>query len=88
MAVPGGAVVLIWIWYALHAKRLRDGGRHGLAVAASFLYRLAVGLGESIVGACVYGVLAADARDVAAPTPRIAAADLDVRHPAGARGRR
>jgi len=34
---------LIWAWYALHAKRLRDAGHGpGLAAAASALYALAV----------------------------------------------
>ena len=38
-------VLLIWIWYALHTKRLRDGGRAtGLAAAAAILYALAVAL--------------------------------------------
>jgi uncharacterized membrane protein YhaH (DUF805 family) len=35
--------VLIWVWFALHAKRLRDAGRStGLAAAAGLLYALAV----------------------------------------------
>src|SRR5580692_11893212 len=35
--------VLIWIWFALHAKRLRDADRAaGLAAGASLLYALAV----------------------------------------------
>jgi uncharacterized membrane protein YhaH (DUF805 family) len=35
--------VLIWVWFALHAKRLRDADRStGLAVGASVLYALAV----------------------------------------------
>lgn len=35
--------LLIWIWFVLHAKRLRDGGRSiGLAAGASVLYALAV----------------------------------------------
>lgn len=34
---------LIWIWFTLHAKRLRDSGHTiGLAVAASLLYALSV----------------------------------------------
>ena len=32
--------VLIWVWFALHAKRLRDAGRStGLAVGAAFFMR-------------------------------------------------
>jgi uncharacterized membrane protein YhaH (DUF805 family) len=35
--------VLIWVWFALHAKRLRDAGRSiGLAVGAAILYALSV----------------------------------------------
>jgi uncharacterized membrane protein YhaH (DUF805 family) len=35
--------VLIWVWFALHAKRLRDADRSvGLAAGASLLYALAV----------------------------------------------
>jgi uncharacterized membrane protein YhaH (DUF805 family) len=35
--------VLIWIWYVLHAKRLRDADRPtGLAAGAALLYALAV----------------------------------------------
>ena len=37
--------VLIWIWFVLHAKRLRDAGRSiGLAVGAAVLYALSVAL--------------------------------------------
>jgi hypothetical protein len=36
-------VLVIWIWYALHAKRLRDAGRPvGLAVGVDLLYTLSV----------------------------------------------
>jgi len=36
-------IVLIWMWFALHAKRLRDGGeRTGLAVGAGVLYALGI----------------------------------------------
>jgi uncharacterized membrane protein YhaH (DUF805 family) len=36
-------ILLIWMWFALHAKRLRDGGqRTGLAVGASVLYALGI----------------------------------------------
>jgi uncharacterized membrane protein YhaH (DUF805 family) len=35
--------VLTWIWFALHARRLRDGGRPiGIAAGAAILYALAV----------------------------------------------
>jgi len=35
--------VLIWVWFALHARRLRDADRSaGLAAGASLLYALAV----------------------------------------------
>ena len=35
--------VLIWVWFALHAKRLRDADRPtGLAVGAALLYALSV----------------------------------------------
>jgi len=35
--------VLIWVWFVLHAKRLRDADRSvGLALGASLLYALAV----------------------------------------------
>ena len=36
-------IALIWMWFALHAKRLRDGGeRTGLAVGAGVLYALGI----------------------------------------------
>ena len=42
---PATQVLLIWIWFVLHAKRLRDGGRPiGLAAGASVLYALSVAL--------------------------------------------
>ena len=35
--------VLVWIWFVLHAKRLRDAGRQvGLAVGVGLLYTLSV----------------------------------------------
>ena len=38
-------IVLVWIWYALHAKRLRDAGKPvGVAVATCLLYVLSVAL--------------------------------------------
>jgi uncharacterized membrane protein YhaH (DUF805 family) len=51
-------LVLIWIWYALHARRLRDAGKSaGIAVAVSFLYLLSVALLVIVAGA-FYGALA------------------------------
>jgi len=36
-------ILLLWVWFALHAKRLRDGGeRTGLAVGAGVLYALGI----------------------------------------------
>src|ERR1700757_474474 len=51
-------IVLVWIWYVLHAKRLRDAGKPvGLAVAACLLYMLSVALLVIIAGA-FYSALA------------------------------
>ncbi len=56
--------LLIWIWYALHARRLHDAGRTAsLAAAATILYTLAVAL-MIIVAASFYGALSAQAPDV------------------------
>ena len=56
-------IVLIWIWYALHAKRLRDAGKPaGLAVAACLLYALSVVLLVIVAGA-FYGALAGQGTD-------------------------
>jgi uncharacterized membrane protein YhaH (DUF805 family) len=53
-------IVLIWIWYAVHAKRLRDGGQSaGLAAGVSLLYALSVAL-LVIVAASFYGPLSAE----------------------------
>jgi uncharacterized membrane protein YhaH (DUF805 family) len=53
-------LVLIWIWYALHAKRLRDAGKPvGIAVAVSVLYVLSVALLVIVAGA-FYGSLAGE----------------------------
>src|SRR5579872_6466374 len=42
-AFGGMQALLTWIWFALHAKRLRDAGRPiGLAAGASVLYALSV----------------------------------------------
>jgi uncharacterized membrane protein YhaH (DUF805 family) len=36
-------ILLIWVWFALHAKRLHDAGRsNGLAVGVAVLYALSV----------------------------------------------
>jgi uncharacterized membrane protein YhaH (DUF805 family) len=46
--------VLIWIWFALHAKRLRDADRAaGIAAGVSLLYALSVAL-LLIVGAAFF----------------------------------
>jgi hypothetical protein len=56
-------IVLIWIWYGLHAKRLRDGGQSaGLAAGVSLLYALSVAL-LVIVAASFYGPLAGQGTD-------------------------
>jgi uncharacterized membrane protein YhaH (DUF805 family) len=56
-------IVLIWIWYALHAQRLHDAGRTaGLAAGASILYALSVAL-TVIVAASFYGALAGQVPD-------------------------
>jgi hypothetical protein len=46
--------VLVWIWFSLHAKRLRDAGRGiGLAVGAGVLYALAIVLLLTLVAAFI-----------------------------------
>jgi uncharacterized membrane protein YhaH (DUF805 family) len=56
-------LVLVWIWYALHAKRLRDAGKPvGLAVVTSLLYVLSVALLVIIAGA-FYSALAGQGTD-------------------------
>ena len=56
-------VVLIWVWYAVHAKRLRDSGRTvGIAAGVALLYTLSIAL-LVIVAVSFYGTLAADAHD-------------------------
>ena len=56
-------IVLVWIWYALHAKRLRDAGKPvGVAVATCLLYVLSVALLVIIAGA-FYGALAGQGTD-------------------------
>jgi uncharacterized membrane protein YhaH (DUF805 family) len=56
-------IVLIWIWYAVHTRRLRDGGHGaGLAGGVSLLYALSVAL-LVIVAAAFYRPLAGDGMD-------------------------
>src|ERR1700761_6854982 len=53
-------LVLIWIWYVLHARRLHDAGKPvGLPIAVSILYLLSVVLLVLVAGA-FYGALAGD----------------------------
>jgi len=55
--------LLIWIWFTLHAKRLRDAGRAvGLAAGVSFLYALSLLL-LIIVTASFYNALAGEVPD-------------------------
>jgi uncharacterized membrane protein YhaH (DUF805 family) len=56
-------IVLIWIWYVLHAKRLRDAGQNtGLAAGVSLLYALSIAL-LVIVAVSFYRPLAGDGSD-------------------------
>jgi uncharacterized membrane protein YhaH (DUF805 family) len=56
-------IALVWIWYSLHAKRLRDAGKPvGLAVATALLYVLSVALLIIIAGAFL-GTLAGQGAD-------------------------
>jgi len=53
--------LLLWIWFALHAKRLRDGGHSaGLALGVGLLYALSLAL-LIIVAASFFNM--ADAHD-------------------------
>lgn len=55
--------LLVWIWYALHAKRLHDAGRGaGIAAGVAALYALAVAL-LIIIAASFYGALAGEVPD-------------------------
>jgi len=55
--------LLIWIWFSLHAKRLRDAGRTiGLAAGVSLLYALSVVL-LLIVAAAFFNTAAGAATD-------------------------
>jgi hypothetical protein len=56
--------VLIWVWFVLHTKRLRDADRPiGLAVGASLLYALSVVLLLLIVAAAFFDTAAGGAAD-------------------------
>jgi uncharacterized membrane protein YhaH (DUF805 family) len=56
-------IVLVWIWYVLHAKRLRDAGQAtGLAAGVSLLYALSIAL-LVIVAVSFYGPLAGQGLD-------------------------
>jgi uncharacterized membrane protein YhaH (DUF805 family) len=56
-------IALVWIWYALHAKRLRDGGQSsGLAAGVSLLYALSIAL-LVVVAISFYGALAGESHD-------------------------
>jgi hypothetical protein len=55
--------LLVWIWFVLHATRLRDAGHGvGLAAGASLLYALSVAL-LIIVAASFYSALAGQVAD-------------------------
>jgi len=55
--------LLIWVWFALHSKRLHDAGRGvGLATAVSILYTLSVAL-MIIIAASFYGAVAGEVPD-------------------------
>jgi uncharacterized membrane protein YhaH (DUF805 family) len=56
-------IVLVWIWYALHAKRLHDAGQtSGLAAGVSLLYALSIAL-LVVVAVSFYGPLAGESHD-------------------------
>src|SRR5271170_8108706 len=60
--------LLIWIWFAIHAKRLHDTGRTaGLAAGVSILCALSIAL-LVIVAASFYGALAGQIPDADANT--------------------
>jgi uncharacterized membrane protein YhaH (DUF805 family) len=59
----GAQVLLVWIWFAVHAKRLRDAGRTvGLAAGVAILYALSVAL-LIILAVSFYSPLADQAPD-------------------------
>lgn len=56
-------LLLLWIWFALHAKRLRDAGRAvGLAAGVGILYALSVTL-LIVIAVSFYATLADQAPD-------------------------
>jgi hypothetical protein len=62
-AFVGVQALLVWIWFAVHAKRLRDAGRGaGLAAGVALLYILSIVL-LVIVAAAFFNTAAADAAD-------------------------
>ncbi len=62
--------VLIWIWFALHAKRLHDAGRStGLAAGAALLYALSVVL--LLIVATAFFTTSPSAATGANPTARL-----------------
>jgi hypothetical protein len=62
-AFVGVQALLVWIWFAVHAKRLRDAGRGaGLAAGIAVLYILSIVL-LVIVAAAFFNTAAADAAD-------------------------
>ena len=59
--------MLVWIWFALHAKRLRDAGRGaGLAAGVGLLYVLSIVLLVILAGA-FFNTAAADAAGLQTP---------------------
>jgi uncharacterized membrane protein YhaH (DUF805 family) len=62
-AFVGVQALLVWIWFAVHAKRLRDAGRGaGLAAGVALLYILSIVL-LVIVAAAFFNTAVADAAD-------------------------
>jgi uncharacterized membrane protein YhaH (DUF805 family) len=56
-------ILLVWIWFSLHAKRLHDADRSaGTAAAAAIIYFLAVALLLVLLGA-FFGGIAAQTQD-------------------------
>jgi uncharacterized membrane protein YhaH (DUF805 family) len=62
-AFVAAQVLLVWIWFTLHAKRLHDAGRGaGLAAGVALLYVLSIVL-LVIVAAAFFNTAAADGTD-------------------------
>jgi hypothetical protein len=60
--------LLVWIWFALHAKRLHDAGRGaGLAAGVALLYVLSIAL-LVIVAAAFFNTAAVDGADPSSAT--------------------